>query len=248
VAVVADAAAAWRAAHPGRPLRALILGVTPELATLPWPADTTLLAVDRSPDMIRAVWPSAGLPAGATAICGDWRSLPLGAGAVDLLAGDGASVVLAYPDELRALSAEARRVLAADGRLVLRAFVQPEAREDLAAVGAALRAGHLGSFHAFKWRLAMALQPSTERGVRLADIWNACGDLCPDRAALAAATGWPLETIATLDAYRGVTATYAFPTLAELRAVLAADFLELACHTPAYELGERCPTLVLAPR
>jgi len=41
---------------------------------------------------------------------------------------------------------------------------------------------------------------------------------------------------------------YTFPTLAEARAALRDDFSEIACGLPGYELGERCPTFVLAPR
>ena len=54
--------------------------------------------------------------------------------------------------------------------------------------------------------------------------------------------------LTTVEVYRGSPAVYSFPTLAELRAELAADFEELSCHVPGYELGERCPTLVLSPR
>ena len=53
--------------------------------------------------------------------------------------------------------------------------------------------------------------------------------------------------IATIDAYRGAPACYSFPTLAELRAVLAGAFSEQACRMLDYELGERCPILLLAP-
>jgi SAM-dependent methyltransferase len=243
LAVVAEAAAGWQAAHPDARLRALILGVTPELATLAWPPQTTVTAVDQSPGMIRHVWPGAP----DRALCADWRRLPLPDGAVDLIAGDGCCSLLPFPDEVHALAAELRRVLTPGGIYVLRAFVQPEAREDLAAVGAALWSGRIGNFHVFKWRLVMSLQPSTARGVQLADVWDAWHALCPDPDALAEARGWPLSTITTIDSYRGAPAVYRFPTLAELRAVLSANFTEVACHTPTYELGERCPTLVWVP-
>jgi SAM-dependent methyltransferase len=242
--VVEDTAAAWRAAHPGSRLRVLILGVTPELCTLAWPAGTALLAVDRSPDMIRHVWPEVGLPPQASVLVADWRDLPLPDGAFDLVAGDGCSTLLPFPHAHRVFGAEIRRVLAPGGRLIMRAFVQPAEREAPASVGAALWSGRIGSFHAFKWRLAMSLQPSTERGIRLSEIWDAWRAICPDPAALAERLGWPLETITTIDAYRGAPAVYDFPTLEELRAVAGETLVEVACHTPTYELGERCPTLV----
>ncbi|MFO0760573.1 MAG: class I SAM-dependent methyltransferase [Byssovorax sp.] len=244
LAIVEEAAEEWRAAHAGRPLRALILGVTPELCTLPWPAGTALVAVDRSPDMIREVWPETGLPKGASAIAADWRDLPFPDGAFDLIAGDGCYSLLPFPDDYRIFGTEMRRVLAPEGRFLMRAFVQPAKRESADAVGEALWSGRIGSFHAFKWRLAMSLQPSTAQGVRLADVWDAWHSICPDPAALGERLGWPLDTITTIDAYRGAPAHYNFPSVAELRAILAGHFIEIACHTPSYELGDRCPTLV----
>ena len=50
----------------------------------------------------------------------------------------------------------------------------------------------------------------------------------------------------TIHNYREVATRYSFPTLAEARA-LAGDFEIVATHVPAYELGERCPTLIMRP-
>ncbi len=94
----------------------------------------------------------------------------------------------------------------------------------------------------------MSLQPSGEDGARLGDIWNAWQAMCPDPAALSARLGWDADVVATIAAYRDSDVTYSFPTLRDLRRVLAEDFVELACHTPSYELGERCPTLVLCAK
>ena len=54
----------------------------------------------------------------------------------------------------------------------MRCFVLPEDREDVETVLADLAVGRTGGFHAFKWRLAMALQPDPQRGVVLADVWE----------------------------------------------------------------------------
>ncbi len=246
VAIVTAEIAAWTAAR-GRAPRALLLGVTPELATMAWPAGSTLLAVDRAAAMIGAIFPRAGLPVGATAMVGDWLALPRAARSFDVVVGDGCLSCLAYPAGYRAVAAELRRVLADDGLLLLRLFAAPPQPEPLAEVAAALRAGHIGSLHALKWRLAMAIQ-AADRNVRVIDIWHAFEQLVPDRAALAAATGWPLDVIGTIDAYRGSEVVYSFPTADEVRAALDETFSERATHTPTYELGARCLTLALAPR
>lgn len=214
--------------------RGLLLGVTPEVAALPWAG--ALLAVDRSQPMIREVWPG---PAGASVVCADWRWLPLASGRFDLVVGDGCASVFAWPGEYRALGAEMRRVLVAGGRLVLRLFTSPEAREDVRDLAGDLRAGRVRNFHAFKWRLAMALQPSTEAGVRLGDIWDAWRSIRPAEE---------IDGADTIDAYRGSDVRYSFPTLAQHRAALGQGFSELACVTGSYELAERCPTLILERR
>lgn len=244
-AAVRAAVAAWRAEHPSARLRALVLGVTPELAALPWPPPATVLAVDRSEGMIAAVWAGAGDVAGATAVCGDWRALPCADGSIDVVVGDGCFTTLGYPHDYRAVTNEVRRVLAPGGRLVMRVFVPPAAREELASIADDLHAGRIAGFHAFKWRLVTALHVASPEGATLGAVWDAWHAMCPDPAALAAKLGWSPEMIATIDAYRGTNTTYSFPTLAEIRALVGAQFTELSCHVPTtYELGERFPTLV----
>jgi hypothetical protein len=109
-----------------------------------------------------------------------------------------------------------------------------------------LRQKRIGNFHVFKWRLAMALHGPLEDGVRLGDVWDAWRDLVPDPQPLAADLGWPMEIINTIQNYRNVDTRYTFPTLDEAR-TLAVGFDIVAVHVPAYELGERCPTLIMRP-
>jgi SAM-dependent methyltransferase len=225
----------------------VLLGVTPELATLDWPADTSLLAIDKSEAMIQSVWPSWGVPPRAAVRCADWLAMPLDDASVDLVVGDGVYSALVHRD-YAALTAQVRRVLRPAGLFVARAFVAPPEREPVRHVADELRSARIGSFHAFKWRLAMALQASLAEGVCVGDVWRVWSDLCPDREALAAKLGWELATIASIDAYRGAATRYTFPTREELRAELASAFDERACHVPGYELGERCPSLVLTAR
>jgi hypothetical protein len=70
----------------------------------------------------------------------------------------------------------------------------------------------------------------------------------PDRAALAGRTGWPRDVIDAIDVYRDSRVVYSFPTEAEAIAALADHLAPVARHVPAYELGDRCPTIVLQPR
>jgi SAM-dependent methyltransferase len=243
-AAVRAAVAAWRAEHPGARLRALVLGVTPELAVLPWPPETTVLAVDRAEAMIGALWAGAGDVAAATAVCGDWRALPCEDGTLDVVVGDGCFTTLGFPHDYRAVVNEVRRVLSPGGRLVMRFFVPPAVPEELQSIADDLHAGRIAGFHAFKWRLVTALHSRSPEGTTLGAIWDAWHAMCPDPAALSAKLGWSLDVITSIDAYRGTDTTYSFPTLEETRALVGESFTELSCHVPTYELGDRFPTLV----
>jgi SAM-dependent methyltransferase len=236
---------AHHAEHANRPLRALLLGVTPELATMAWPPGTSLVAVDRSEPMLAAVFPKEGLPEHARAVCADWRALPLADDSIDVTLGDGCFTIFAFPDGLRLFAEEVRRVMARGGRFLIRVFAAPEAREDLAAIREDLRAGKIGSFHSLKWRLAMALQSSPERGVALADVYAAYADLRPLLSQMSSRPGFEPEVTGTIEAYRGSTGTYWFPTVPRICEALAGLFALSATFTKTYELGERCPTLVL---
>ncbi len=216
------------------PRDTLVLGVTPELiATMPG----AIVAVDREPAMIDALFEPAP---DRRALVGEWLALPLPDASIDVAVGDGGCSVFAFPGEYRAFAAELARVLRPDGLVVLRLFAfQPETLDD---VRAALPS--IGSFDALKWRIAMAIQ-SPERSVQVSAIRDAFDALVPDRAALAARTGWRREVIDHIDIYRDSPARYSFPTLDEVREVLAPELVEVSVTTPRYELGDRCPTLTL---
>lgn len=224
----------------------LVLGVTPELCSLGTLERIRVIAVDRSMDMIRAVWPGP-LRAGDRALCGDWLRLPLAERSVDIVFADGCLSTLSFPAGYMGVCAELRRVLSANGRCIVRCFVQAETPEPIGRVLEDLARGRVGAFHAFKWRLAMALQPNAERGVVLADVWDALQAAEPDSTALSLRIGWPTEVVRTIDAYRGVGTRYWFPSAEALRDLLStAGFTILDVIYPAYELGERCPSLILA--
>jgi len=177
------------------------------------------------------------------ALQGDWLALPLRDSSCDVVIGDGVAICLRYPDGLRALARSLRRVLKSDGVIALRSYVQlaaPERPEDVIA-----GLDENPSFHHFKLRLAMAMQPAAAEGVAVNDVYNYWAGCGFDKDRLMCRTGWPRETIETIELYRGVDTVHTFPTLAELRLVLREYFSESAIFTPSYFLGERCPTLVL---
>ena len=247
VAVAVDAVDAWRETTGRDDPSLLLLGVTPELCALPTGTRSRVVAVDRSLDMIRCVWPGRLRPADE-ALCGDWLRLPIESRSVDLVLSDGCLSTLPYPGGYADVCAELLRVLRGAGRCVARCFVLPGKPERVEDVLADLRAGRTGGFHAFKWRLAMALQRDPEAGVMLADVWDAFHEAEGDLASLALRCRWPLEAVRTIEAYHGVKARYSFPTLGQLRDLFVdAGFAVADVSRPGYELGDRCPSLVLEP-
>lgn len=221
----------------------VILGVTPELVQLPWPAGTRLLALDQSAAMIASVWqPHPRIASGVREA--RWQSMPVENGSIRLVAGDGSLNALTSLQEYPDVFAETARVLQPTGALVLRCFVRPERAETLDAVAAAALAGRIGNMHALKWRIAMALDVDHSFSVAVVDIRSAFERLFPDRKRLAGITGWPLQVIDTIDAYRGVATRYSFPTLAAIRAAAAPLFEVGEVRYGRYELAERCPTVL----
>lgn len=236
----------WQRTRPQAP-RALVLGATAELASLRWPEDSEVTAMDLSAPMLRGVWLTApDAPGRRLAVEGNWLDMPFLARAFDLVFGDGSFSLVSRREGLPLASA-IRRVLRENGLLALRAYIRPEGVESPETVCEQLLGGRIGSFHLFKLRLLMSLHRGSGE-VRVADAWEFFRAHCPSTESLARLLGWTLDEIQTIESYRGQGSIYWFPTLAELRAVLAPDFVEEVCWWPSYELGDRCPTLVLLPR
>ena len=227
----------------GRP-RVLLLGVTPEIYRLPWPAGTDILAVDRAQAMIDAVWPG---PREAVQ-CTDWLSLQAADSSRDIVLCDGGLHLLNYPEEQQRLVGLLGRVLSEHGIFILRLFVPPAERERPEVVLADLLAGRISSLNVLKLRLGMALLESAAQGVELGTVWQTVHEVAPDLAALAQQIGWPVEHTLALNAYRGRESRYHFVTVEQVIEMFChapGGFEVLRLENPTYELGERCPTLIL---
>ena len=232
----------------GAKKRAWLLGITPEIATAPCLQGVDLVAVERVMAMIDAAWP--GDSGRRRAICADWAHAPFPDGSFDLAIGDGCLTVAGFPDGLSHLLASVHRCLRRDGCLMLRLFCRPDAAEAPEAVVAALRVGAIGNFHAFKWRLAMALQGMDDApDVAVDAIWQAWNAARLDVRALTEKLGWQPAQVATIDVYRGSPARYNFMRFDETIGHLQqASFDLVARRTGSYELADRCPHVLLRKR
>ena len=224
------------AAH-GSAQNLVLLGVTPELATLGHPEGTRLVAVDSSWEMIDFVWPKASLPSGFEAVQGNWLALPSADHSVDVVLGDGSLSFFHWPDAYGEIGRELHRVLKPDGRLVVRVYARPDAPEPLERVRAALDAGLVHSIDALKWRIAMSLGVN----VPVSDIYEVFSDF--GGSLLFERHGWPIQGISTIEGYARSALVYSFPTVADIERSLAAQFRLVDRRTGDYELAERCPVL-----
>jgi hypothetical protein len=218
---------------------ALLLGVTPELSGI---AERTT-AVDWDKGMIAHIWP--GDTPARRAVLADWREMSFASHRFTAVIGDGSLNSVPYAEWQRVF-ARLAELLLPGARLAIRVYETPDNCETVAQIRRDAIEGFGGGFHAFKWRLAMAL--AAERGdaeMPVARIHRAFEREFPDREALSRATGWSLDTIAEIDAYRGLATSYCFPTRSQTLRLMPSAFRNVRFESSGtYELSTACPILV----
>lgn len=244
---------AYRPAQSSTPLKALLLGVTPEIATQNWGVPVDMTAVDISQAMINAVWP--GDTPTRRALCADWLEMPdtklamhVAEHAFDMILADGVFVLLDYQTGYGKLARAVQRCLKGDGIFMVRPFLRPSVTEPWENIFEELWGNRIGSFHAFKWRLLMSLQGDDVRqGVAVVKAWEMYHRHVSSHAHLAEITGWPVEEIETIDAYQHSPAVYTFPSMDELIEIVSPYLLCTSQEIGRYELAGRCPMLSFRP-
>jgi SAM-dependent methyltransferase len=229
------------------PLTVVLLGVTPETAGCRWPPATRLRAFDGSPEMIRRLWPAPGTPADADAEVGDWSALPLGDGAIDLVAADNSLCVVYWPEPARRVLAEVRRILRPSGRFVMRHPVLPDRAETIDDILADLDAGRIATPGVAKARMWAVLQRPGWQGMRSQELRDLWWELFPEPERIAARFGWRPEVFAmerTVAASRVTTVV----SRARLYDFIDPFFRVVEEAIGGYQLAERFPTLVLEPK
>ncbi len=225
------------------PLSVLILGVTPELYRLPWPAGSTIRASDQTQAMIDALWPGP-----RTAVVREnWLEMAWPAASFDVVLCDGGLHLLRYPNEQQRLATVLARLLRPGGLMTWRLFALPEVSEAPDAVLDHLLEGGIPNLNVLKLRLGMALQASSTAGVALRDVWGHLQARHPDREALADRLGWTRAHLLAIDSYRDSPSRYHFAARQDSIELLcgpSSAFTVKTVHTPSYPLGERCPTVV----
>jgi len=245
IQIVRESIICWKAEHRRSRVRVVLMGVTP-LAQLAFEPGVSILAVDYSAPMIRTLWPGNTLPH-AGAVCGNWFQLPVLPSAVDVVLADGVVNTFSYPAALTDWMRVVADALTENGIAIVRCFVSPDTREDPAGVLDKMYAGRFETFSHFEFELLIALQTNSRNGVVLRDaarFW-----LERSRGArLAPSPRFEAQARETIERWRDSDYVCVFPRFRELREILGDCFQERRLALPTYYLGERCPTLVLAPK
>jgi hypothetical protein len=225
----------------------LLLGVTPEIATLPLPANSSLLALEQSQAMIDIVWPG-NIPNERAVMRGNWFDISLEPQSFDVVIGDGFATGMAYPDQYQKIAKRISEWLQPDGLLVARLFIRPETPETHERILSDLQARRVPRFDILKWRLGMACQNNVKHGVAVEEIYHALIALEEAWPSLPEDAGWPRPTVDTIRLYSGRSNRYHFPTIAEITAEFGGSLELVATTFPKYDFGECCPVLVFRRR
>ncbi len=230
-----------RASDLARPLRGLILGVTPELANLDWPADTELKALDGSGEMVSAVWDRSR----GQAIVGSWTATPIETDSQDVIVCDGGVGLLSYPDGQSELLREMVRLLAPGGVFAARLFAPGNCPDSMEQLQADLERGAVPSLDMLKFRLWGLLQADVASGVRPAEVVSTIERFVGDAATLSRRFGWPAAHVETLELHRHNDARYCLSnadTLGWLAGpVPGLEMLET--RYPDHAVGAGCPVV-----
>jgi SAM-dependent methyltransferase len=229
-----------------RPMRAILLGVTPGIATMRWPEGTSLLAVDWANGMLQHVWPRGGFPERTNVVRSDWRELPLTSGNIDLVIGDGCYAALGSLAGARHLNREIHRILRPGGWYCQRAFCRSDPAPSAAELFEELRAGGVENLDLFRWRLAMSVHGKSAEGVVLGKVWRVWQDHV--RHYLEDGAHWSTNQRLNMARWEGVEARFSFPSSSELRALAEPDFDLQAWEQPGYESAEHFPRLLMRAR
>jgi SAM-dependent methyltransferase len=232
----------------GGDMRALMLGVTPAIATMRWPENTALIAVDWAEGMLRSVWPAHGTPPDAAPLRADWRQLPLAEASVDFVVGDNCCSALGSFDDVARLNCEVRRVLRPHGFYCQRCFCGPGEPMSIDELFDALFAGRLRHLDFFRFQLALAVRGASRNGVALQQIWQVWNERVPDPARLLARYSWAELGLSNFKTWRDSAGRYNFLSQAELGELAEPYFDVLATDKPRYELGENFVRVLMRPR
>ena len=221
------------------PPRVLLLGVTPELYRLRWPADAEVFALDNSPPMIEAVWQG---PAD-TAVTGSWTAMPFADQSFTLLLCD-AGVGLLDPVGQGELLGEVQRVLVSGGTFAVRLFAPQGRTGTVSEIFEDLDRGGIPTLDALKLRMWGALQENPVDGVRPSEVARRILEAYGPWDRLAQTQGWHPDYVRALELQLDNQASFHLVDAEELgQQGYRAGLEPSGAHRPAHGYGDSCPVV-----
>jgi hypothetical protein len=219
-----------------------IYGVTPEIVNMDWPANSKIVSVEQSLDMIKEFWPGDA-DNKRKAYMANWLDTLEEDGTFDVVIGDGCFISMSYPSGYKKLSEATVKSLSSEGLFIMRFFIQKDIKESSEEVVKSLLKGEINTFHTFKWRFAMSLQESSLEGVELNKIYNEWKKLGISPELLMEKFNWSKESINTINLYKDKHNSFTFATLDEILDILKENYVIDKVKYLNYEFAERCPII-----
>lgn len=145
-------------------LKALLLGVTPEIVDMNWPIGMELEAVDRSEAMADAFW-LGDIPGKRKLTKGNWWDFPATASSFHFIFGDGIFNIQSFPGQFETFASRMSGLLHRNGLAFFRVFTRSENPDSPEKVINQLRSGYISSYQEFRLRFTIALQEDAGIGV-----------------------------------------------------------------------------------
>jgi SAM-dependent methyltransferase len=251
IAIMESQVAGWMGERINKSgIHALVLGISPEIVDMTWPAQTRLTVVDNSEAMARAFWPSDSVER-RQLVQADWMNLPFESRQFDAVIGDGVFNVLSYPEGYQHFAQILSCNLKPDGLFLTRVQTQFEPKENPEDISARYLSGQITDYHELRFRFITAMQPDVYQGVfsskeiidshlakfgiSLSELYRTTGyDPPPMEGGHSASAGAP-----------PMKATY--PTQNEFLISMREHFQVMELSYGNHPLGHQCPIFAFRP-
>ncbi len=222
---------------------ALLLGVTPEIATLDWPSNMTLTAIDTQAAMIDRVWPG-DIAGKRKAQLGNWLNPVVNPGSIDMILGDGCLNLQSFPDGYHQFADSMRAKLRPGGALVTRVFVNPSVGESLKNLESELRSHNVNTVEALRLRTGMSLVTRNNPNVAYRKIWQTLMQLA-DRLDISNLPESRQTVLKSIAHYEKNDGSMSFPWVDQITDVLSNYFVNTKVIIPECDFG-RCAPIIVA--
>ena len=221
-----------------KPLKILLLGVTPQLAQFNWALGSELTAIDLSQAMIKQLWkPNKRIK--SCVVNASWDKVPSPDDYFDLVLADCSFNALPSYSLYPNVANEIIRVMKPSATFITRSFVAHRKLSATELVAKAMR-GEIPSRADLMFLLNFAFM-SESGELCFPNALSMFNRVVTDRDALSAETGWPRETIDRADMVYSQKITLTFPTLTNFISLVSASLRAEETTFPDYYCGHHCP-------